>query len=335
MTGVQDRYAEIERTGEGVGSLRLTYQDILHTRLAGNRAPLVDLWLAVASVKRGRHNPLFTQRRRRLRGQITGAAAPLSDLVNANGDGPDFLAPICSELDEAIDAILSTPTGVVRAQLENSLTTQRRVPSWVREFADGDRDARAMLIEAIRSTYRDLLLADDERLRDSFDRDLAWRGQQLVSQGLGAVLDTLPNTRWTGDALVSAEPADSGPSDGSFGLDGAEIVLLPSATWIGEVLLGRAPDGTWLLVYAALETPEESRSGDPLAALLGRTRAGVLRLLSHPRSTTEVARILRISPASASEHAAILRAAGLVVSRRAGAAILHCSTALGRRLGSR
>ncbi|MYW99404.1 helix-turn-helix domain-containing protein [Streptomyces sp. SID8378] len=49
-------------------------------------------------------------------------------------------------------------------------------------------------------------------------------------------------------------------------------------------------------------------------------------------TTTEIARLLRISPASASEHATVLREAGLIQTARHGNRVLHTSTELGRNL---
>lgn len=70
----------------------------------------------------------------------------------------------------------------------------------------------------------------------------------------------------------------------------------------------------------------------PLGDLLGRTRAAVLAAANGGRSTTEVAQAVGISMASASQHTAVLRAAGLITTRRTGAAVEHTMTPLGRSL---
>ena len=72
-------------------------------------------------------------------------------------------------------------------------------------------------------------------------------------------------------------------------------------------------------------------TGDPLAALIGRTRAAVLRSLDGGTTTTELARRLGISVSGAS-HASALRAAGLVSSRRDRNRVLHATTDLGGQL---
>ena len=71
---------------------------------------------------------------------------------------------------------------------------------------------------------------------------------------------------------------------------------------------------------------------DGLARLLGATRAAVLADLAAPRSTTELAERLRISPANASHHLTALRDAGLATGRREGRAVLYVRTPLGDAL---
>ncbi|MFE3904284.1 ArsR/SmtB family transcription factor [Streptomyces sp. NPDC059153] len=69
-----------------------------------------------------------------------------------------------------------------------------------------------------------------------------------------------------------------------------------------------------------------------LAALVGRTRARVLEELSETCNTSELGRRLGISPAAASQHATVLRGAGLVTSRRRFNTMLHSLTPLGSAL---
>lgn len=71
---------------------------------------------------------------------------------------------------------------------------------------------------------------------------------------------------------------------------------------------------------------------DALARLLGATRAAVLVNLSAPRSTTELAERLSLSPATTSHHLGALRDAGLVTGRREGRAVLYVRTPLGDAL---
>lgn len=69
-----------------------------------------------------------------------------------------------------------------------------------------------------------------------------------------------------------------------------------------------------------------------LSALLGRTRAAVLEAIADGGNTTAVAERLGVSPASASEHAAVLREAGLITSVRVRNCVQHTLTPLGAAL---
>ncbi|MEU9746134.1 ArsR/SmtB family transcription factor [Streptomyces niveus] len=69
-----------------------------------------------------------------------------------------------------------------------------------------------------------------------------------------------------------------------------------------------------------------------LAALLGTTRARVLRAVENTASTSELALRTGISDATASHHASVLRAARLVTTRREGSGVRHELTPLGRGL---
>ncbi|MGW7003066.1 ArsR/SmtB family transcription factor [Streptomyces sp. NPDC054933] len=74
---------------------------------------------------------------------------------------------------------------------------------------------------------------------------------------------------------------------------------------------------------------------DALAGVLGRTRVEILLLLAEEHTTSELARRLNVSNATASAHTAALRGAGLITTVRAGRAVLHQRTALGSLLVQR
>lgn len=70
----------------------------------------------------------------------------------------------------------------------------------------------------------------------------------------------------------------------------------------------------------------------PLARLLGSTRAAVLATVDAGATTTELAHALGTSPASISRHTTVLRDAGLLNTHRHGPAVLHSLTPLGTQL---
>jgi DNA-binding transcriptional ArsR family regulator len=82
----------------------------------------------------------------------------------------------------------------------------------------------------------------------------------------------------------------------------------------------------------ALWEPDQNAQPAALRALLGERRASVLRALSVPRSTIELAHNLGVSPGSVSQHLSVLRAAGLVAGHRVGRNVLYVRTPIGDQL---
>jgi DNA-binding transcriptional ArsR family regulator len=153
----------------------------------------------------------------------------------------------------------------------------------------------------------------------------------MAEQGLQQALAGLfPRSRWRGTTLEMDVAVNR-----EFHAAGRGVTLMPSMMGMTRPLIGNHPDGSVLVVYPGM-TPlpliGDPGDGDPLAALLGTTRAAALRALMQPRSTTGLASQLGVSAASASEHARTLRAAGLIATRRTGKAVWHSCTPLGVRL---
>jgi len=308
--------------GDGVLRLRFTVEDLLRVRFAPEPAPLIELTFAIATLRRD--DPLFAGWRRRL---VPRSIGPLLDLVPATAKGPLFLDPPSLCLDEGLDQIRSTPTSLVRAELQRLHT---RPPPWIRLLADGDRETHQAVFHAVRTGHEHLLAGCWERIRAGFHAEQAWRARLVAEHGLGATLEGLvPGTRWKGTDLEIDRPDDV-----EILLGGRGLILLPSVFWTGLPLAGWYPEGN-VLVYPAL-TPlpllDEPTSGDTLAALLGRARAGVLAQLIQPRTTTELARYLGMAKSSVSEHTKTLRNSGLIATRRDGKAVWHSCTPLGLSL---
>ena len=65
---------------------------------------------------------------------------------------------------------------------------------------------------------------------------------------------------------------------------------------------------------------------NPLSALIGRTRATLLATLALPKTTTQLAEQLQLSPAAVSQHLKILKDTALVTARRRGRMVLYQRT---------
>jgi DNA-binding transcriptional ArsR family regulator len=304
--------------------LCFTAEDLLRVTVAAEPAPLIDLVLAVAMLRRD--DPLFAGWRRRTLPREVG---PLLDLVPATARGPLFLDPPCADLDDALNQLQSTSKTLVRAELQRVHAAGRPSP-WVRLLADGDRDTCHALVRALRTGHGHLVKCSWEKVSSAFHAEQAWRGQLLATQGIRATLEGLfPRARWRGTTLEIDRPGNV-----EFQLDGRGLILLPSAFWTGPPLAGPYPEGN-VLVYPALTplpliaTPD---LGAPLVDLLGRGRAAILEQLVQSRTTTNLARELGMAKSTISEHAKTLRNSHLITTRRDGKAVWHTCTQLGLNL---
>lgn len=123
-------------------------------------------------------------------------------------------------------------------------------------------------------------------------------------------------------------------------LKGQGIILAPSAFGARTTVDDGAPqpvitypaghDQPLLRATTFAPHPDLHRSSPAVPALLGRTRAAVLNTIAeHPGcSTKELATLAGIAPATASEHATVLREAGLITTGRDRNAVFHNPTDL-------
>lgn len=309
--------------------VHFTAEDLMRVAFASEPAPLVELGLAVAMLQRPDTPPVFGRWHHHTQRAFPRDARPLMELVPPSGEGPVFLDTLSHRLDEGIDQVLSSPRALVRSELIRVCAAGRPLTPWIRHLADKDRDAWRVLERAVRSAHTCVLAESWERVRAGFDAEYAWRTRLLARQGIRTTLAGLaPGIRWRGTVLEIDSPGEST----DLHLDGLGLVLLPSTLWSGRPVLVPRPNAATVMCYAAV-TPfpllEEPSSPDPVAALLGRTRAAILTQLTRQSTTTDLARELGISKSSASEHAKALREAHLIVTQREGQSVWHSCTPLG------
>jgi DNA-binding transcriptional ArsR family regulator len=307
--------------------VHLTAEDLLKTRFASAPAPLAEIGLAVAALQR--HDPVFRNWRRSAAAKLPTAARPLLELVPPSATGPIFLDPVTTGLAEGLELVRAAPAPLVTAELRRVRGARPPTP-WLRSLAARDREAAGDLDLALRLVHDHLTADAWPRILTAFRAELAWRSRLIAGLGVQAALSTLhPSISWNGTVMQveAGYERDIYPRGGG-------LTLMPSPLWTGRALLAPQPDGSVLVVYPALTSLPliDAPVSDPLADLLGHTRAAILRLTFTERSTSELARELDISAATVSGHTKTLRAAGLIVSIRDGKAVYHYLTPLGGRL---
>ncbi|GAA1588814.1 winged helix-turn-helix domain-containing protein [Kribbella hippodromi] len=315
--------------------IHFTPRDLTRVTVATRPAPLWEVLLSLHMLQQSDGRLIFEDWRRQVRTKVApDQMRLLLELTPPKGYSPDFLTPAESapDFDSALELALATPRQQVQCQID--LLGKYRPPSpWTRELAQGGRTSMQKLGRAIR-TYHDAAIAPYwKSIGTHVSADHAHRGEALARHGVDRLLSSLhPRVRWVAPVLQVLDM-----NDRDLYLDGRGIELQPSAfCWQVPTKL-RDPDLKPILVYPIQHAPgilrqasvEATPSSDPLGSLLGSTRAAALEATVAGCTTTELAKRCKISPAAASHQATVLREAGLITTRRAGASVRHEITQLG------
>ncbi|MFG1672746.1 ArsR/SmtB family transcription factor [Micromonospora sp. NPDC049282] len=315
-------------------TLRLNATDLSRTVLHAGPAALVELAMAAQRLVLADVPTHLTAWRARTRAALRPDMRPYLDLCRTPYLLPDFLTPPRFDGDFAslVDRVAGTPDEVLAAEL-SPLVESGALPARVAPLAAGEAAARARLRAAMLAFHGVALAPYWAEVETAVRADRAVRGHVLADGGLDRVLrDLSPYLAWaeTGKSYAlsyrCAVADDIELTPGGRGLTLVPCHLAPQPFLLAD------PTGPLVLVYPIRPGPEHLRSRAPLADLLGRTRAAVLAATADAPGTSQLARRVGVSAATASEHAATLRAAGLITTRRAGASVRHCLTPLGEQL---
>ena len=257
----------------------------------------------------------------------------LSAIVPPGRYAPDFMFPFSSDpritIDQQIDELAAVPTDSIRRDLLECWPGQR-LPGQLQGLVDGSAPG-AVIGEAVGLYWRRAIAPYWSRIRAVLDDDVSYRGSRALGDGmLGLLEDLHPDVTLCNEVLRVDKPQHP---DATY--EGSEIILLPSVFVWPNVLIGHEGPNVFSLTYAARGVgrvweglPTAHGAGNDLGALLGRNRAGILRRLEIPMTTTQLARELGQSPGTVSQHLSVLKRNGLLDSWRSGRSVLYRRTAL-------
>ncbi|MFI6320202.1 ArsR/SmtB family transcription factor [Nonomuraea sp. NPDC050556] len=318
--------------------IHFTSDDLCRVRLADGPDPLWEMTLAANLLCNNYATLVFGAWKQLARRAMPRSVEMFWRLAPPVGYIADFVTPSAGALDltAGVDAVLSTGTARLTTDL-GRLDEERPLPSWARSLADGELDTVRRLGGELRAFHDAAVQPYWARIQSDVQADRAQRLRALAAGGTEALLSSLhPRITWQPPVLTIEYLTDTVP-DRDMYLDGRGLVILPSFFCFPGPLTLRDPELPPVLVCPIeheLGWADRGIEERSLTALLGRTRAAVLESVAtgQARSTTQLARLLSISLASASQHVAVLREAGLVASHRRGKEVVHCATGLGADL---
>ncbi|MFJ2931295.1 helix-turn-helix domain-containing protein [Streptomyces sp. NPDC087219] len=288
-----------------------------------------------------RVRPAARQWHASLPGGANLGAGVLAELLTEDGFVPDFLLqPSAHDFTEALESVASTPPE--RLALDLGIPEVSgwngglgRPGRWAQDLAQGVPAASAALVDDTRDYFRTAIEPLWPRIRSDALTDRALRAEMLLRGGVDALLTTL-GTTWNWQPPTLHLPS---ASTYDIPLCGRGLLLVPSWFATGPMVMYRPEEATVLVhpLYddgagAGRAEGSGDRPPEALAALLGRNRARVLALLRSPATTTALAERAALSLAAASQHAGVLRGAGLITTVRTGTSVLHSLTPLGASL---
>ena len=267
---------------------------------------------------------------------------------------PDFLTPPPStalpHLESELESLTATPPAVLRRDLIHAYP--QGLPDVLVSVARSPKPGLRRIAEALLA-YWDCALADSwPALSDLLQSDIVHRSREFATGGAARLFGDLdPKVTWRGATLtidnsrclLSFHTCRMGTcalhSDFvRLNLGGAGVLLMPSAFAWPSILTMTVPELRPMLIYPARGVatlwgdPQRASVTNGLARLIGTQRAALLRSLTGPATTTQLARRVSMTPGGVSQHLAVLRGASLVRSSRSGRAVLYARTPLGEAL---
>jgi Helix-turn-helix domain len=322
-----------------VWRIHFTAEDLERIQVKPTLGPLAETTAAMSRLRSpDRPWPPFRQWHRQVTGRLTPQMTPLTALFPPGSPGVDLstLTGPAATIEQGVQALLAVPREHLLAEME-WVDRLDKLPAAAWPLADPE--GRRQLAAAARAAHHALVEPYWPRIHACLHADQVARIRTLTADGPDRLLASLQGRwiRWRPPVLEVLAP-----SDADMHLGGRGIALVPSM-FVGP-MPGLYYDGHDQTATPWLLLPTDERigrrrlwdnprpDGAALAALVGRNRAAALRAIADGCTTTELADRVGISLAAASQHASVLRDAGLIITRRHGSAVLHIVTPLGAEL---
>jgi Helix-turn-helix domain/Family of unknown function (DUF5937) len=273
-----------------------------------------------------------------VRGKIADLdVLPLLSMLPPDGYILDFITPPpespLMQIEDELETIRNTPPAQVRKELGIFKSQHgNRLPAAVEPMLRNPRREVARLADAMAEYWECAVEPYWPRILALLSADLRYRATRLTEGGPAGLFDDLhPTMTFEGDWLHIDQAWR-----GTVELAGQGLLLVPTVfSWERPSVISVQP---WqpTVIYPArgvgLLWDSEREVAPELAGLIGETRARILGALDAPRSTTELATHLSLTPGAVSQHLKVLAGARLVTRQRERRVVLYARTATGHRL---
>ncbi|MFE6864995.1 ArsR/SmtB family transcription factor [Kitasatospora sp. NPDC057692] len=323
--------------------IHFTHDDLTRVRIARTPDPLTETVLSLSLVQaREVGGVALDGWRSRIRPRLRPELGVLFELATAAGpaEAPEALLHAATEsLPDSLDHTWSLPRRRWAADLTVLEYLRPRTPRWVRDLHGGSREWRGVVDRRLREYHAFAVAPYWSQLLAAAHTERTARALAVADAGLDGLLGSLhPDIHWASPVLSVPCPLDV-----DVQLRGTGILLVPTFFWPEPMAMtdNRGPEHPLVLhyplardltTYRTVWTAAAEEPAGALVALLGATRARVLRAAAEPAGTAELARRTGTSAATASHHATVLRVAGLLTTERTGPGVRHALTPLGQAL---
>jgi predicted transcriptional regulator len=305
----------------------LTKTDLEHVRVTSRPAPMLELRTLL-------REPLMARPMEPDRDQ---AKVDLVRLLVAQPCAPAFALPAAADIEDAVETVAGTRRDAIRRDLDDNAAAGFPLPGWTADLTrpgQAGTRARHRLHAALAHVASDYI---EPRTRWAAPavraRTRAWRAL-AAARGPQAMLNALhPGIRCR-DQVLEVDLASGAHVEAAAA--GAGIRVVPTLAEAPGVTLSSDGDAAIVLTCPVPlpgdQAPEIGLLSDPaLDELIGPRRSMLLSVIAAGpgQGTRELARRTGLAPASVSEHARILRQAGLTGISPDGARKAHRLTPLG------